>query len=398
MTKILERISLAWVLEFLRGLFNRQPMVPDPEETPAAPAETAQIIRMPKRQRKTQERPDAETFSELLDGLEESFASMQIPAMKETWLPRSDIRALHKVGVYIPTPWQMEYLRNPVMPQGESMPAIASCLMLTSKHDTESRVCPRFAFAIKAPHLPAGVEQHKGTPYRFGYCVQLREREKDKNSEPRMFWVWAWVVVGTDGRLTLPLQRSNERNVLRHNRRQPDGRRSSAYVGHQWRTPSIVNDPERSVEDHTAFLLSVFRQLVMWWNRRDEQWSVGVRKDGRRVTFNIAKEHTAAYFADREKVVTVNGNAKKIIHFVREHTRSNGQTVREHVRGMREFIWHGFSCHVTAPRLTGAIVTKVPAVPVVAKPSAVHLTTEDMAQYVANREDFEDMRTHRRAA
>lgn len=109
-----------------------------------------------------------------------------------------------------------------------------------------------------------------------------------------------------------------------------------------------------------------FVQVFNWWTKRPERWSVSVNRAGQRVTFSIDKELTKAYFVDRDKSIKArDGRAKKIIHFVQQHTRSNGSTVREHVRGLREFDWNDFHCIVTAPKLNGELYSVSLDVPTV---------------------------------
>jgi len=417
MSEVLERFSLAWLMTLLRGIFGREvsPPAPSrPDEVIAEPsAQPAALAAPPKVHRvrrtasrsKTQTQPDAETLASLLDGLDESFASLQIPSIKGNWLPRSDVRALHKLGIYIPTPWLLELTDRPALPPGDALPAMASCLMMGRKYDTEEKVCPRFAFAIKAPRLPENVEQFAGTAYRFGYCVQLSELEHDKNSPPRLFWVWAWVVVAADGSLVIPREKRLMLHAITHRRAREyktRGSRASHFQTRQWVMPTAFQaEKNQDQQSHERFLLCVFRQLLMWWNRRADNWSVGVRSEGKRVTFTIAKEHTAAYFADREKTAAVDGTAKKIIHFVREHQRANGQIVKAHVRGLRTFMWRSFACHVTAPNLNGIIGTTCPITPEEVdadddRPGL--LTTEAFAETVAANEDFVDLKTQRELA
>ena len=96
-----------------------------------------------------------------------------------------------------------------------------------------------------------------------------------------------------------------------------------------------------------------FRACFNWWINRQERWSVAVKKGGDRVTFSVDKSLTKKYFADRDKTVkTVNGQTKKIIHYVRGHDRNqNGKItkVKEHIRGLNSFIWKSYNCLVTAP-------------------------------------------------
>lgn len=347
--------------QWLRDRFDHA----DPITVPAAPvARQPSVIEKPRTaktkekatttKRKTQVRPDAATFAELLESLSESFRSMQIPEMKGNWLPKKDISALHKLGIFIPTPWALEVVENPRIPAGMKLPNIASVFMIHGKHDTSDAVHGRFAFAIREKKLPEGVEHCPGTPYRFGYCVELPEKEKDQLSDHRLFWAWAWVVVGADGCLSFPHQLQSVSNRIIHRRKQDGQGRVDYFITRQW-VDQTMTIPEGRSDHH--FLACMFRQLLVWWTSREQSWSVGVRKDGRRVTFSIAPEHTAAYFADRDLVVNEHGTRKRIIHFVREHTRGNGAIVKAHVRGVRHFNWKGFECNVTAPKLNGSVVS-----------------------------------------
>jgi hypothetical protein len=167
-------------------------------------------------------------------------------------------------------------------------------------------------------------------------------------------------------------------------------RQSTAYL-QKWCLPSIaIAEENRDQTEHEQFLKSMFRQLLLWWKRREDHWSVGVRKDGHRVTFSVAKEHTSAYFVDRDTVVNVNGKPRKIIHFVREHRRSNGSVVKSHIRGLREFEWKGYHCVVTAPGLNGRLLTNLTLEPVDVdpnKPPEEYMETDALAVTMANAED-----------
>lgn len=325
--------------------------VPAAKETAAVPSKT--------RRRQTQKIPDIETFSDLLERLDDSFESLRIPPIKGNWLPKEDIRALHKMGIHVPTPWALEDPEGPVFASTAILPNIASAHMVSKKHDTEEKVHPRFIFAIRADRLPPAVEKFAGTPYRFGMSVELHAKEHDKDSPMRSFWVWAWVVIGPDGLVRIPFEMRPSAHTIMHRRTQGPGLgRTSSFVSRCWERPTMLQHEDRPPDEYERFLKLCFRQLLNWWTTRPQRWSVAVKKDGYRVTFSIQPEHTAAYFADRDKSVkAADGTAKKIIHYVQGHTRSNGAVVKEHVRGLREFDWRGYSCSVTAPKFTGALTT-----------------------------------------
>lgn len=364
-------------------------ILPAPVEPDIKPVLSSPVPR-PKRTA-TQTKPDAETLSDLLDGLEDSFQSLVIPEIKRNWLTKSDVRAIHKIGIYIPSPWFMENPENPSIPAGMQLPMAASALMIQSSGDTDEWLHPRFAFLLKESKLPHTVEQVRGIPFKFGYCVQLRPTEKRDEKESGMFWMWAWVVVTPDRRIVIPSELRTITRQIFHGKK--SGSRGVDYVHmRQWQRPQLIQPHDGHTTQHLQnILILMFRQLVVWWMTREERWSVSVRREAKRITFSIAKEHTAAYFADRDKQVTADGQTKKIVHYVRAHTRANGSHVKEHVRGLREFQWRNFECKVVAPRLSGALFTDAPLSPIDVPESMLKtskdLTTEQAAELLANVED-----------
>jgi len=339
---------------------------------------------------KTQIQPDFETFSDLLEGLSDSFSSLKMPPLKGSWLEKRNIQALHKIGIYIPTPMSVEHFDSPIISKDIKLPAIASSLLLTSKHDTKDKLHPRFVFAIKSPKLPERVEAIKGTPYQFGFCVQMSSKDNGDEMDPEMFWMWCWMVVANDGSIKIPLELQSVRNVIRHKDRRSTGSRTNAVFNRQWRLPELAvarKDLDQSAFE--SFMKSLFRQLFIWWGNRSDQWSVGVRKDGHRVTFSIDKRHTSAYFADRKKSITKNGKSRKIVHFVKEHTRSNGSVVKPHIRGVTDFEWSGYHCSVTAPKFNGSLTSLADISPVLIShdDDDGYISTQEMAEILANQED-----------
>lgn len=312
------------------------------------------------RRRRTQQAPNAENFSELLDSLDDSFAAMRVPPIRGTWLPKSEIRALHKIGAFVAHPWYLEDMPGEVRVDTSCLPTIAAAHMTPRRFDTIERYYPRFAFAIKERRLPAGVEQFPGTPYRFGLSYEMHQKEGDPDSQRMTWWLYCWVVVGRDGVVRAPSEMRPVQQVIRHRRNHPDTGRKSFFISHTWERPLLMEPEEKSAVEHERLMLQSFRQLLTWWTTRAQRWSVAVKKDGHRVTFSIQPEHTAAYFADRDKSVKApDGTAKKIIHYVSAHTRSNGSKVRAHIRGLREFDWKGYHCIVTAPTFTGQVLTSM---------------------------------------
>lgn len=324
------------------------------------------------RRKRTQVQPDMETFGALLEGIEDSFYTMRVPAITGSWLAKKDVNAIKKLGVYIPnwTKADKDFYDERAIRKEAQLPSMASAFFVPKKEDTKDKIHQRFMFCLRAAKLPVNVEATRGTPYQFGACYECSEDDNGKPMPSRLIWVWCWIVVKPDGTLRIPHELRPVWNQIRHSRTLPGskgmaGARQSTVYNRTWCMPSFaIAEQGRDQEQYETFLKCSFRQLVEWWSGRKNQWSVGIRKDGHRVTFSIAPEHTSAYFADREMVVNVEGKPRKIVHYVRPHVRSNGQEVKEHIRGLRHFNWKGYECSVIAPGLKGRVLTEFPLPPV----------------------------------
>lgn len=390
----------AWMIDFFGYEEDEQTSVVPPivhnDVTISIPKTPKKDVRKPKS--KTQVQPNMETFGALLEGLEDSFGTMRSPDIPGSWLAKRDVNAIKKIGVYIPTPFAVQFLTKPLIPAGTKLPAIASALFIPRKEETEvGKVYPRFAFCIKGARLPESVEATKGTPYQFGQCFEMTRDESGKPVPPKTFWAWCWMVVRPDGSIHIPYENRSCSEVIKRSKK---GNKAPklAYRHRQWSKPSLaIAEAARDQTTHEQFMASTLRQLILWWNNRSSQWSVGVRKDGHRVTFSIAPEYTSAYFADRDTVVNVEGKPKKIIHFVRKHTRVTGSEVKAHVRGLREFDWKGYHCVVTAPELNGAIFTDFnldPSLVDTKESDQGYMDTLGLASMLSDAEDGRKLRKH----
>lgn len=390
----------AWMIDFF-GYEDEpedvKPPVFDDVDLKVAPR-VGKKAKGPKRSRsKTQVQPDMETFAGLLEGLDESFYTMQVPPITGSWLAKKDLSAIKKMGIYVPTPLTAERLEHPTIDADVPRAAICSAYFVPKKHDTKDKLYPRFAFCIKGAKLPENVEATRGVPYQFGLCFEMAHDEGGKDMKPRTFWSWCWMVITPEGEIRIPHElhrvaaQMQHRHAMPGHKGQRGSRQSTAYL-RRWCLPAMAVADELQVmqSEFETTLKCIFRQLLLWSKRRESQWSVGVRKDGHRVTFSIAPEHTSAYFADRDTVVNVEGKPKKIIHFVREHQRVNGSTVKAHVRGLREFDWKGYHCTVTAPKLNGSLFTAFDLTPTLVEGEyepADFITMDQMAERLAANED-----------
>lgn len=381
----------AWMIDFF-GYEDDEAITNEPQITQDV---EPRVTKAPKAKRtkrtRTQVAPDTATFSGLLEGLEESFYTMQVPPITGSWLAKKDLNAIKKMGIYVPTPLTVECPDQPTIGKGVPFTAIASAYFVPRKYDEKNKNYPRFAFCIRAQKLPEGVEFTRGTPYQFGQCYEMRVTEDGKDMPPRTFWAWCWIVVTPSGEIRIPHEMRKVQTVIKSSRKGKSKSPKLAVLNSRWCLPTMAVAEagfEQNAFEHS--LKCTFRQLLLWWQRRDNQWSVGVRRDGHRVVFSVAREHTSAYFADRETVVNVDGKPRKIIHFVREHQRAGGAVVKAHVRGLREFDWKGYHCVVTAPKLKGNLFTQMPIAPIEVDGEIDgddFVATDAMAEMMAELED-----------
>lgn len=367
------------------------------------------LKRSAKRSR-TQLTKNPDTFASLLDSLEDIEAGLMLPQIRRGWLSKNEVAQIQKLGIHVPTPWNLERVSDPVhMPTNWRRSLLVTASICPVKEYTETIMQPRFMFSLKETSLPRGVQPIKGQPFKFGWCFEVRGEEKpDPTAPPKHFWVWGWVVVEPDGRIAIPLQHQDHFSYINARRAYGDGAsRSRLICIHQqrWVKPAIVrpdksvnNTPEAEFENMTKCL---FRQLHKWWDERDSRWNVICLKDGKRMTFGIEPHHTASYFEDRQlTVVGIGGRRKPIIHFVREHVRESGARVKAHLRGEDEFKWLGYDVKVLAPKISGNVYTIMPLDPVelsreeFRKNKTSYLNTDQVLDVIIEKEGENRRRLH----
>jgi hypothetical protein len=83
---------------------------------------------------------------------------------------------------------------------------------------------------------------------------------------------------------------------------------------------------------------------------RESGMTVTVRKHSKKAVFAIDMLRTPYFFADREKVADENGSTKKILHYVRGHTRTlaggSEKFIKPHFRGLNTFKWNGYDVRI----------------------------------------------------
>ena len=344
----------------VRSWFHRGvPIVVDATpigETSQAPVA---VPEQPKKERKprTPRKEDRRNLSELLDNIDASFDTYRLPNLKESWLAHDSIIGLRKLGTHVPNPWEMPWRDNEddiKVDVSRTMPALM-CICIGHKETRQNsggdHIYPDIMFAIKHKKLPWYVAYHAGVPYQYGAAFRL---------DGRLFWIHMWFTIN---RKTGAMQACEElrtiTNVIpiKNPASKRGGGRSHVVTKRAWAQPSFFENDNHSVAHMRLSSKNVFAAMFNWWVKRDDRWNVVVKKNGDRVTFGVNQDQTSFYFKDRDKSVkTASGQTQRIVHYVKEHDRIvSGKhiTIKEHIRGLREFSWAGYQCLVTSPKITG---------------------------------------------
>jgi hypothetical protein len=315
------------LIAFFRSFFKKeQPVEPAVEQ---------------KKQKRKYNKQRSKDFSELLDNLEITFNSLKMPNLKESWLHRDSIIGLKKLGVHVPNPWEAKFIKNTREITIDTSVPLPSIMCVSIPIEDEKDKCyPHVLFAIKQNKLPWFVAYKPGVAYIYGAAYKFRGE---------LFWVHMYITVNKKtGQIHTCEELRQIDNVIRVNGK------TNCYTTKRWSPPNFLQEDHFKVNELENSHLNLFRSMHEWWIGRDERWNVVVKKNGDRVTFGINDKDTPYYFKNREKVVSEDGVTKRIVHYVKEHSRvRNGKeaTIKEHIRGLREFVWSGYQCSVISPRL-----------------------------------------------
>jgi hypothetical protein len=327
-------------------------------ETLQAPVAVPEQPKKPRKPR-TSHKEERRNLSELLDNLDASFDTYRLPSLKESWLAQDSVIGLRKLGTHVPNPWAMVWSDDEEkikVDVSKAMPTLM-CICIGNKETRQNSeadtIYPDLMFAIKHNKLPWYVGYHSGVPYQFGAAFRL---------EGKLFWIHMWFTIN---RKTGAMQACEELRTVTNvipiknpASKRAGGGKSHVITKRAWSQPSFFENDKRSVEHMRLGSKNIFASMFNWWVKREERWNVVVKKNGERVTFGVDQDQTRFYFKDRDKSVkTASGQTQRIVHYVKEHDRViNGKsvTIKEHIRGLREFSWAGYQCLVTSPKITGS--------------------------------------------
>jgi hypothetical protein len=281
-----------------------------------------------------------QTLGELLDNLDFTFDAYKMKSFTSSWLDAGSRAGLKRLGAHVPNPWQTiwyDNVDNLKVDTSKGMPAII--FVSTPHKKKKDAVHPAYMFAIKGKKLPWYIQHKEGTPYQFGMAF----------ADNKLFWHCAWLVVKKDGSFEYCKERRHDSVVVKSK-----GKVRAEYTKFVLAKPTMIEEYNSDEKNGELIMKNSFKAIFDWWVNRNERWSVAVKKGDERVTFCVDKSLTKKYFADREKTaVTITGQKKKIIHYVKAHERMYEEgkktVVKEHIRGVNTFDWKAYKCLVSAP-------------------------------------------------
>jgi hypothetical protein len=129
------------------------------------------------------------------------------------------------------------------------------------------------------------------------------------------------------------------------------GRRSQWYnpVERYW-----SDNLKEYAETPQQFVSGLFRVLTSAAIGATAGIQILVKHNALTARFNIDMLRTPYFFADRDKVKGPTGATRRIFHIVRAHERIKGnkrEVVHTHFKGIRDFVWNGYSVHISVPGL-----------------------------------------------
>lgn len=307
-------------------------------------------VTRPTRRRKKYTKGRGKTIKQTLSNLDKNFKEMSRATGKGSWDNKTNTNALKKLGVFVaPDPMLPEDLLKNHVEVPEKFPGIMFVATNMFFPVDDDKVFPNFFYAVKYESSPFYVEPTKNIVYKIGLSIPLNDKTtKDKGD--KNYWLYFYVAVNPKGEVKTLRWIINKKVVVPHK----NGRKTS-FSRKTWQHPNLFDKDCTLIKDTDKEMahVGIFCACFNFWTNRDKMWTVQTTKNDLRMNFCIDTKDTKHYFKDREYVTTFNGNRRKIVHFVEEHTRFTPKgkvVVREHIRGERKFIWNGYQCNVKAPK------------------------------------------------
>jgi hypothetical protein len=347
-----------------------------------------------KRRRKRKEKNDDDwTMSALLDRLDEEYGRFMLKQHRASGLHNRDRKALLRIGPFV-IPYNQGLFPNEddsdsVYPKliGMAPPNQIfigwhykeNLLPVKENKSEDNTAYPIHFFAFRdAPGPVCGLQKTPGVRYRVGIGFAFEDHQ-ELNAE-------TFVTVDfKTGVVHVPRMVSKKPVYL------PGGGKYMQTVSEVCNSAYISAKPDKAEKAARAIMVA-----GLWlWAKRDGYYQVSTRKGKGRATFGIHPGEQVKFFKDRDKTaIATDGKRKRIVHCVREHERVTAEgkttTVKEHLRGIRRFVWKGYAIAVTVPKfhLTEYTFSASPVDEKDFVPGRKYLKSKQLARKLANAEDY----------
>jgi hypothetical protein len=321
---------------FLRLFVYRgaQASLPAPTETPVVKKR-----RSPKKQRQVNSERK-KTIGDLLNNLDHTFSELARADGSMSWTDPVLRKNLRDMGPLVAQEgWEIFSDR---IQYTDKLPALAF-VSTAAEHGDAANFFPQFFYACKVNKFGPNVRALAGVKYECGICYTTANRKQDDGKRDKLRLQWFCFEVTVD-------PHSGKVSVARRlrSRYHQVGSNSHAhgFTRREWCLPFGESEERITVIASAALNLTAYK---------NDNWTIGVRKNGQRVTFVIPDNEAKHFFNDRVKVYANGGNGRMrpIMHIVEGHQRKyrSGKVadVPTHIRGLRQFEWNGYECSISAP-------------------------------------------------
>lgn len=358
---------------------------------------SAPTRKTPKKKRRKRQPPTSDphlsSLGEVLANVDQVFHDYLATWDKYSWIKKKNAKGLRKIGTHVSShaiysaiktkmeanPGELEKLFSEK--NFHNLPTIGVVSFGESRFNTDDDYNrnPTLSFFIREHTLPHYVDKCNGVHYLFGLAYR-GPKKLMKGNEDKLFWCAGYITIHPRNGLYLHRElHPDVRRIPTHPKRNGKKDRtlksrrghSNSYVVQEWKPAQIAQElraveHKKEGEEETNIsktLLFDFMETIIVWLDRNQHWSVSIFNKGDKLTIAVPYKQTKIFFKDRVKVKNDNGQTKRIIHHVQEHDRAISEEkvvkVKEHIRGLADFQWQSYRCHVTAPTFNGILSSQL---------------------------------------
>ena len=237
-------------------------------------------------------------------------------------------------------------------------------MLMTAVEEDDRRIHASFMYFHKLTR-PSRVEGFRGAVYALTVVYDNRASLRHWRSD----WtlpLTCYIGVTPDGEMRLLKQPVEMTSQIRSKSGKHCKRREFTLRSHHWQYPLWVqesaSDRETTPNDWATGLLAM---ALVTYAATISKIVIRVKREGCVAAFGIDVKRGKYFFADRDVELARDGRKKRIFHSVVAHDRQIGQNrvtrVRDHYRGLRDFMWNAYEVHIVWPKFSNLLKFDKPA-------------------------------------